>query len=146
MLFRSMFQCIVKPREVVSAYGRCHIQLSSDEKTEMEKQVIPDDAAVAVVETKLMDTPKAVVTASTVSTFAEDSDQEDEAAAPPVPSPEVVAEAAAAVVAGTGEATVAPLFKKVVKKVAAPVEEAAPPVEEAAAPVKKVVKKVVKKA
>lgn len=140
-----MFQCIVKPRELVSAYGKCHIQLSSDEKTEMEKQEIPDDVAVAVVEQKMMEP---VVSTPAVSTFAEDSDHEDEPVLPPV-TPDVVAAAVAEVKTETEPvvepeaAPVAPVFKKVVKKAAAsaPTEEAAP--EE---PAKKVVKKVVKKA
>lgn len=132
-----MFQCIVKPRELVSAYGKCHIQLSKDEKQEMEKQEIPDDAVVAAVETTLMDqvaTTKPAVAAP--STYAEDSDHEDEV--PPPVQPDVVEAATTAVAESSSE--VAPLFKKVVKK---PV--AAAPVEEDAAP-KKVVKKVVKKA
>ena len=126
-----MFQCIVKPREVVSAYGKCHIQLSRDEKTEMEKQEILGDAVVAAVETKV-----AAEAPAPQSTFAEDSDHEDEDPVPAVPSPEVVAEVVA---------EVAPVFKKVVKKVAAPAAEEVQPAEEVSAP-KKVVKKVVKKA
>ena len=115
-----MFQCIVKPREVVSAYGKCHIQLSTDEKTEMEKQEILGDAVVAAVETKV-----AAETPAPQSTFAEDSDHEDADPVPEVPSPEVVAEVVAEVTPD-----VAPVFKKVVKKV---VPAAAPPAPASAA-------------
>jgi hypothetical protein len=137
-----MFQCVVKRREVVSAFGKCHITLSNDEKNVMEKQVIPDDAAIAVVEAKMSEK----TAAEPVSTFAEDS--EDEAEPPVTPA---IVEAAVAETAAQ-DPPVAPLFKKVVKKAPAAAEEAAPPAapaeeEAAAAPVKKtVVKKVVKKA
>ena len=34
-----MIQCIVKPREIVSVYGKCHIQLSEEDMDIMDKQV-----------------------------------------------------------------------------------------------------------
>jgi hypothetical protein len=36
-------QCIVKPREVVSIYDRCHISLSTEEIDTLDKQVIPEE-------------------------------------------------------------------------------------------------------
>ena len=35
-----IIQCIVKPREVVSVYGKCHIQLSDEDRDTMEKQEV----------------------------------------------------------------------------------------------------------
>ena len=56
-----MFQCIVKPREVVSVFGKCHISLSSEDKDALEKQVIPDEGSDDVEEEqvtmKLSSTP-----------------------------------------------------------------------------------------
>ena len=110
-----MIQSVVKPREVVSVYGRCHIQLSNDELDKIEKQVIKeesDDEMVSVV-------------AAPVSTQVEDSDDED---AKPLPVPVVETPVVATVV-----------VKKVIKK---PVESApvVAPVEEPKK--KKIVKKV----
>jgi len=115
-----LVQCVVKPQEVVSVFGRCHIQLSVDEISKMETPVAAkddDDEEASVVETP---------TAAPVSTEVEDSDAEDE---PVVETPAPVQAAPATV-------------KKVIKK-AAPVEsepEAAAE-EVSAAPKKKIVKK-----
>jgi hypothetical protein len=126
-----LIQCVVKPKEVVSVYGKCHIQLSAEEKETIDSQQIvedvSDDASVSDFAPKsVFQAPAAVaapiVAAAPAATHVEDSDNE---------------ESAAPVVAA------APAVKKVVKKVA----EAPAPVEEpvaAAAPVVK--KKVVKKA
>ena len=40
-----MIQCIVKPREVVSVYGKCRIQLSDEDLDTMEKQEVEDPPA-----------------------------------------------------------------------------------------------------
>lgn len=39
-----LIQCVVKPKEVVSVYGKCHIQLSAEEKDSIDAQQINDDA------------------------------------------------------------------------------------------------------
>jgi len=90
-----LIQCIVKPREVVSVYGKCHIQLSSEELDCIDQQVIPEEESFGQDET--------VQSASATSTMVEDSDEEEEAvvAAPatvpvqvatvPVPVPVVAA-------------------------------------------------------
>jgi len=114
-----LIQCVVKPQEVQSVYGRCHIQLSNDDLKDIEKVPdVQDDEEDEVV----------VVAAQPVqvSTEVEDSDEEQE----PEPEP------------------VKPVVKKVVKKAVvesepeqlADVAVAVEP-EPVKAPVKKVVKK-----
>ena len=108
-----MIQCVVKPKEVVSVFGKCHIQLSEDEISAMEKPV----ASSEVVDDEEEYTEPVVSKQST--TEVEDSDEEAEA------EPE--------------EVKPAPV-KKVVKK-ATPVVEAPVAVQEEPKVVKKVVKK-----
>ena len=131
-----MFQCIVKPREVVSVYGKCHISLSTEDKDIMEKQVIPDEDVTEDMEeqvyVKLSSTPvpstvqKPVPVVAPVpvpvpdvpvqtNTYAEDSDNEE--APPPEP------------------ATVPP------EPATAPPEPAAAVVQTTSAPVKRIIKK-----
>lgn len=121
-------QCVVKPQEVLSVYGRCHIQLSTDELATIDKQTVQPEE----------DTEESAETTTAVSTEVADSDQEDEPEQEVQSKPEVVAEAPA-------------VIKKVVKKVVAPVSvpvpvpvaaEAETAAESAAEPAKK---KIVKK-
>lgn len=114
-------QCVVKPQEVLSVFGKCHIQLSNDDLQTIENQSnTAEDSGLAEEE---QDVPAT----QPVSTEVEDSDAEE---AEPEPEAEPV--------------KVAPV-KKIVKKVAPAVEQTAA-VEEApvtsAAPKKKIVKKV----
>ena len=126
-----MFQCIVKLREVVSVYGKCHISLSVEERATIDKQVIHDEGtAEEMIEKETIPAP---VAAAPV-THVEDSDEEadEEVVVPPpapvgvkklikkaepvavveeAPAPEPVAEVA---VAATED--VAVMKKKVVKK------------------------------
>jgi hypothetical protein len=75
-------QCVVKPQEVVSVYGRCHIQLSTDEINSMDKRVPlaaggdDDDEAEALPASKPV-----------VNTTVADSDEEEEDEPAPVPAP-----------------------------------------------------------
>jgi len=109
-------QCVVKPQEVISVYGRCHIQLSSDEIQSMDNSVPTNDNADE--EEESLPATKVVV-----DTNVEDSDEEEDTTEPE-PEPEQV---------------VAPK-KKVVKKAATePVLDEPAPAP--AAPKKKVVKK-----
>lgn len=116
-----LVQCVVKPQEVVSVYGRCHIQLSDSDLQSIEKQ---ESKPAAEEEIEDEDSPAV----APLSTEVEDSDEEDEE-----PEPVVVA---------------APV-KKVVKKAPAPVVAAPEPEPEVEAevavaveaPKKKVVKK-----
>jgi hypothetical protein len=111
-----LIQCIVKPREVVSVYGKCQIKLSDEERTTIEKQELKEDVDFESEPETVFQKP------APVSTEVPDSDNEEEAVAPePVP---VVEETK-------------PVVKKVVKKApeAVPVEVAAEPAK------KKIIKK-----
>jgi hypothetical protein len=106
-------QCVVKPQEVVSVYGKCHIELSSDDLSSMNKpaptEAVDDDEEVVEP-----------IVSSKTAVEVEDSDEEQEEEPEPV-------------------VAVAPV-KKIIKKAAEPVVEA--PVATEAEPVKKkVVKK-----
>lgn len=117
-----VIQCVVKPREIVSVYGKCHIQLSSDDREAIESQKIPDEDADDE-EVEEPSSKPATKPATVFDTSAADSDEEAEAEPAPVPTPSV---------------------KKVVKKAPAPVEVETPleePVVVEEAPKKKVVKK-----
>uniref|UniRef100_A0A6C0D4M7 Uncharacterized protein n=1 Tax=viral metagenome TaxID=1070528 RepID=A0A6C0D4M7_9ZZZZ len=115
-----LIQAVVKPSERQSVFGKCHIQLSTDEIDALESQPTTTDAVVDddEVEEPLAETKQ-------VSTEVEDSDEEAEPEPVQVEAPK----------------------KKVVKKAAEPVQE---PVQaeaepaQAEAPKKKVVKKAVK--
>jgi len=115
-----VIQCVVKPKEIVSVYGKCHIQLSEEERETIDTQQIKDDADVE--EPVLAD--KSV--AAPVSTLVEDSDDEEPAPKPvvkeaPAPAPvPVPPPAPVEVVDPTPVAAEAPkpAVKKVVKKVA----------------------------
>jgi hypothetical protein len=112
-----MVQGVVKPREVVSVYGKCHIQLSSEDINVLEKQVIPKSEDDEVVEEETTEQ----------HTVVDDSDEEEEAEPVVEKVPEPVVAAPAPV-------------KKIVKKASAPVVEA--PVEKVEeAPKKKIIKK-----
>ena len=105
-----LIQCVVKPREIVSAYGKCHIQLSVEDRDAIDNQQIAENAdemdeeAVQPVSVFKQPVPPAAM-----STDAPDSDEEAEEVAAPVqvkapePEPTVVA-------------AVEPAKKKVVKK------------------------------
>lgn len=127
-----LIQCVVKPREVISVFGKCHVQLSVEDKVAIETQEIRED----------VDADSTAHDVAASSTVVEDSDDDEPAS--PVPAPVQVP---------VSEPVAAPTpVKKVVKKAADPVPE--PVVEPTPAPVavaeepvaKKVVKKVVKKA
>jgi len=118
-----LIQCVVKPREVISVFGKCHVQLSVEDKVAIENQEIredvdaPHDAAVAVS-----------------STAVEDSDDDHEETQPePEPEPAPV------------PAPVKKVVKKATEPAPAPAPAPAPVAEPEEAAPKKVVKKVVKK-
>lgn len=105
-------QCVVKPQQVVSVYGKCHIQLSNDELSAIDK--VSKDVVV--------DDEEELVEASTnqVSTEVDDSDDE-QSDVKQEPEPVVV--------------------KKVVKKTEPAPAPTAVATEVAEAPKKKIVKK-----
>jgi hypothetical protein len=106
-------QCVVKPQETVSVFGKCHIQLSTDEIQTIETQEVSP-----VVDDEVEEQLTPVVAAT--STLVEDSD--DDEAPKIVPSeeqPEM-------------EESVAPIVaKKVLKKASQPLPESSVAVEEA---------------
>lgn len=114
-----LIQCVVKPREVVSVYGRCHIELSAEDRDALDTQKVADDADDSDSEP----VKKSLVT-EVVETEVADSDEEIE--------PEVAA---------LEEPEPAPV-KKVVKKAAAPAPLEPPIAVQVEEPAKK---KVVKK-
>jgi hypothetical protein len=137
-----LVQGIVKPREIVSVFGKCHIKLSQEERTiidtqKLEEDVVDDEPQVAPVSVKT-----ATVQAAPISTHVEDSDDEapavkTEQVKEPEPDSELEPE--------QKEEVAKPVVKKVIKKAApasvpAQVDEA-PTSEEPKPVVKKVVKK-----
>jgi hypothetical protein len=89
-------QCVVKPSENATIFGKCNVQLSLDDFNTIETQKVEESEDTNVEEE---DTTDKVAQ----ETAASDSDEEEEEAPAPAPAPK----------------------KKVVKK-AAPVEEEAP--------------------
>ena len=108
-----LVQAVVKPKEVVSVFGKCHIKLSEDEKNTIENHDVEAEEEV-----------NSVPAPAPVSTMVEDSDDEEEPvkeapkpAAAAAPKPAVVEKPVVA------EEAPAAVEKKVVKKV---VKKAAP--------------------
>jgi hypothetical protein len=102
-----LVQAVVKPKEVVSVFGKCHIKLSEDEKNTIENHDVEAEEEV-----------NSVPAPAPVSTMVEDSDEEEEPvkeppkpAAAAAPKPVVMEKPAVA------EEAPAPVEKKVVKKV-----------------------------
>ena len=106
-----LVQAVVKPKEVVSVFGKCHIKLSEDEKNTIEN----NDAEA---EEEVNSVPAPVSTP--VSTMVEDSDEEEEAPKKPVVEAPKPVEKPVVVEPKVEEAPApAPkVVKKVVKKVA----------------------------
>jgi hypothetical protein len=112
-----LVQAVVKPKEVVSVFGKCHIKLSEDEKNTIENHDVEAEEEVNSIPAP---EPK------TAQTMVEDSDEEEEASKPapapePVAKPKVVAKPEPA--PEEEKPVVAAPEKKVVKKV---VKKAAP--------------------
>jgi hypothetical protein len=101
-------QCVVKPQEIISVYGKCHIALSNDEITTMDKPI---------TETEVEDDEEAVPASTPSQTLVADSDEEEEAE--PAPAPvvkKVVKKVEAPVEVAAAESVAEPAKKKVVKK------------------------------
>lgn len=110
-------QCVVKPQENLTVFGRCHIQLSNDDLETIDSQPVTasvaddDDEEMAAVSSS----------AQVTSTEVEDSDEEEEDDSEPVtqvPVKKVIkkAPAVAAVTDAAVEAAPEPVKKKIVKK------------------------------
>jgi len=107
-------QCVVKPQEVVSVFGKCHIQLSADEIKSIDKAPTSndDDDEVEILP----------ATTSKPATFTEVEDSEDEEEEPapePAPTPKKKVVKKAAPVQEEEEQAPAPKKKVVKKKVVA---------------------------
>lgn len=106
-----LVQAVVKPKEIMSVFGKCHIKLSEEELTAIEKN---DDVA-----------DEAPAAAAAVSTHVDDSDEDDDSptSAPTsatVSAPVVISAPTPVVVAKLNtDSETKPVVKKVVKKVAA---------------------------
>jgi hypothetical protein len=61
-----LIQCVVKPREIQSVYGKCQIQLSTEEMTIMESQELKEEPLSISVNSNVVDT------------YVNDSDNEEE--------------------------------------------------------------------
>ena len=100
-------QCVVKPQEIISVYGKCHIALSTDEITTMDKPV---------AETEVEDDEEAVPASTPSQTLVADSDEEDESEPAPAPVAKKVVKKVEAPVEVAAEPAAEPAKKKVVKK------------------------------
>ena len=101
-----LIQCVVKPREIVSAFGRCHIELSQEDAELLNCDDNVKSEQHSIVEEQL-------------STLVEDSDDETE-----FPTTTPMVEESPPV-----DTAPPPVVKKVVKKVAVPQPEADSAVE-----------------
>ena len=130
-----LVQCIVKPKQVVSVYGKCHIQLSKEElATITTQQISEEDTDVSEPVSKKAPAPTPVPAVSTQVDDSDDDEPDQEpiqlvpvsslASKPPVeevsePTPIEAPSAAASASASAAAAEAAPAaaVKKVVKKV-----------------------------
>jgi hypothetical protein len=102
-----LVQAVVKPKEVVSVFGKCHIKLSDDEKHTIENHDVEAEEEV-----------NSVPAPAPVSTMVEDSDEEEEPAQKPVVVEKPAPAPAPAPTPAPAPVTEAPVVeKKVVKKV-----------------------------
>jgi hypothetical protein len=120
-------QIVVKPNEVQSVFGKCQVQLSTDEIQTIENSVVEDQTTNVPEEEETLPSGGG----GNTKTEVEDSDAEDEPVAKVAPEPVIEEPAAASV-------TVA---KKVVKKAVAPVGAVVEQEEPVAAAPKKIIKK-----
>ena len=106
-----LVQAVVKPKEVVSVFGKCHIKLSEDEKNTIENHDVEAEEEVNSVP-------------APVSTIVDDSDDEKELEKPVAVAPKElekpVAPKVVVVEAKAEEAPTPKVVKKVVKKAVAP--------------------------
>jgi hypothetical protein len=143
-------QCVVKPKEVISIYGKCQIQLSSEERDIIETQQIKEDdfseeepVLSNATASQVKDVPLPPAQDKVVSTFVEDSDNEDAKIHPeitPEPTPVVAKKVVKKAPVAPTEDIVEPPTPPPSPAVEDPVAATAPKTT-----VKKVVKKVVSK-
>ena len=77
-----LIQCVVKPREVISVYGKCQIQLSVEDEDALlaqeENNVDLEEEKPVVLTTKKTAKSVVPVAPEPVSTFVEDSDDDND--------------------------------------------------------------------
>jgi hypothetical protein len=136
-----LIQCVVKPREVISVFGRCQIQLSLEDKVAIETQEIREDVD--------HDDAHAAMAAAP-STVVEDSDDDEPEVAPAavaIAAPVLTPVSPPPPPVSSGPVPSAPVKKIVKKAVVAEAPAPAPaPVVVEDAPAAPKIKKVVKKA
>ena len=105
-------QVVVKPREVVSVFGKCHINLSTEELETLEKSSVQDD------DDNYMEpaTKKETTTVEVVDSDDEEAVEEVKEEPAPAPKKKVVKKAAAPPATEEGEEPAPAPKKKVVKK------------------------------
>ena len=139
-----LVQGVVKPREIVSVFGKCHIKLSEEDRTVIETQKLEEDGEPEAPYVAPAPVAQKAAPAPVASTHVEDSDDEEPALVvqeqevqPPVEIVETPAET---------PVETKPAVKKVVKKAAPPASEESK-TEDATEeePAKPAAKKVVKK-
>ena len=150
-----LVQCVVKPREVISVYGKCQIKLSSEEIEIVDKQELKDD----VIDSETEYAPPVKKETVPINTQVEDSEDEEEATVE-VKAPVATEASVEATDEVEDEVQVPKVVKKVIKKapvpeVVATVAPVAPvatveeptvvPIEEPVVAKKKIIKKTVVK-
>jgi len=141
-----LVQCVVKPRESVSIFGKCQIQLSDEDKETIETRNLEDEydiESIPAPEPLSKPKSKTVVAPVESSVHVADTDDEKEEESKPAPAPIAKKVVKAPATAPVPEPVEEPAPAQVEEPVQTPVEE--PAQTPAAAPVKKVVKKVVAK-
>ena len=114
-----MFQCIVKPVEVAKITGKCHIQLSNDDKKNMDEPVRETSGdTTEVSQFKQMGLTPLIVP---ISTKVDDSDNEEESVVEEEAVVEPVVEEEAVVEPVVEEVVEPIVVKKILKKVVEPV-------------------------
>ena len=105
-------QVVVKPREVVSVFGKCHINLSTEELETLEKSSVQDD------DDNYMEpaTKKETTTVEVVDSDDEEAVEEVKEEPAPTPKKKVVKKAAAPPATEEGEEPAPAPKKKVAKK------------------------------
>jgi len=142
-----LVQGVVKPREIVSVFGKCHIKLSEEDRTVIETQKLEEDGEEP---SYVAPTPAPVAQKSApvaVSTHVDDSDDEEAAPASAPAQVQVVEEVQQQVESPAETPIETKPVKKTVKKAPSTTASEDPKPEEAIEeePAKPAPKKVVKK-
>jgi hypothetical protein len=87
-----LVQCVVKPKLIESVFGKCHIQLTSDELKTLDTQELPDKVVEEDADGDA-DDYGAAASAIATTTTVEDSDGEEDVPEPPPPAVEAAAAA-----------------------------------------------------